>query len=54
LIADEECVVLLGRIARSRSILADAALASLENIDLPRADGVAAAIRRRGLGGAVA
>jgi HEAT repeats len=46
LIADEECVVLLGRIARSRSFLADAALASLENIDLPRADGVAAAIRR--------
>ena len=40
LIADEECVVLLGRIARSGTILAAAALASLENIDLPRAGGV--------------
>ena len=46
LIADAECVVLLGRIARSRSILADAALASLENIDLASAAAVAAAVRR--------
>jgi hypothetical protein len=46
LIADAECVVLLGRIARSRSTLADAALASLENIDLASAAAVAAAIRR--------
>jgi hypothetical protein len=45
-IADEECVVLLGRIARSTSVLADAALASLENIDHVRAAAVAAAIRR--------
>ena len=45
-IADEECAVLLGRIARSRSALADAALISLENIDHPRAVAIAAAIRR--------
>ena len=45
-IADAECVVLLGRIARSRSILADAALASLDNIELASAAAVAAAIRR--------
>ena len=45
-IADAEGVVLLGRIARSGSILADAALASLENIDLASATGVAAAVRR--------
>ena len=45
-IADEECAVLLGRIARSRPALADAALISVENIDLPRAATIAAAIRR--------
>lgn len=45
-IADEECAVLLGRIARSKSALADAALISLENIDHPRAVAIAAAIRR--------
>ena len=45
-IADEECAVLLGRIARSGSVLADAALASLENIDHARAVIIAAAIRR--------
>ena len=45
-IADEECAVLLGRIARSGSVLADAALASLENIDHARAVVIAAAIRR--------
>jgi HEAT repeat protein len=45
-IADEECAVLLGRIARSGSQLADAALAGLDNIDHPRAAGIAAAIRR--------
>ena len=44
-IADEECAVLLGRIARSGSMLADAALASLENIDHPRAVAIVAAIR---------
>jgi hypothetical protein len=45
-IADEECAVLLGRIARSRPSLADAALISLENIDDSRAATIAAAIRR--------
>ena len=44
-IADEECAVLLGRIARSRPALADAALLSLENIDHARAAAIAAAIR---------
>jgi hypothetical protein len=46
LIADEECAVLLGRIARSRSVLADAALISLENTDHARAVAITAAIRR--------
>src|SRR5712671_1259079 len=45
-IADEECAVLLGRIARSRPALADAALISLENIDDARAATIAAAVRR--------
>jgi hypothetical protein len=45
-IADEECTVLLGRIARSGSALADAAFASLESIDHPRAVVITAAIRR--------
>lgn len=45
-IADEECAVLLGRIARSGSVLADAALISLENTDHVRAFAIAAAIRR--------
>jgi HEAT repeat protein len=45
-IADEECAVLLGRIARSRSVLADAALISLENTDHVRAVAIAAEIRR--------
>ncbi|HMA75231.1 MAG TPA: HEAT repeat domain-containing protein [Xanthobacteraceae bacterium] len=43
-IADEECAVLLGRIARSKSALADAAFVSLENIDDPRAASIAGAI----------
>jgi hypothetical protein len=45
-IVDEECAVLLGRIARSGSVLADAALVSLENADHARALTIAAAIRR--------
>jgi len=45
-IANEECAVLLGRIARSGSVLADTALASLESIDHPRAVAIAAAIQR--------
>jgi HEAT repeat protein len=45
-VADEACAVLLGRIARSGSVLADAALVSLENIDHARAVVITAAIRR--------
>ena len=45
-IVDEECAVLLGRIARSGSVLANAALVSLENADHTRALAIAAAIRR--------
>jgi hypothetical protein len=45
-IVDEECAVLLGRIARSGSVLANAALVSLENADHTRALTIAAAIRR--------
>jgi len=44
-IADEECMILLGRIARSTPDLADAALDALENIDHPRAGAIAVAIR---------
>jgi hypothetical protein len=45
-VADDECMVLLGRIARSGSALAEAALESLESIGLPRAAAIAAGIRR--------
>ena len=45
-IADEECLVLLGRIARSRPDLAEAVLAALESNDEPRAAQIAAAILR--------
>ena len=45
-IADEECAVLLERIARSSSAMADAALISLESADHARAAVIAAAIRR--------
>ena len=44
-IADEECMILLGRIARSTPDLAEAALDALDNIDHPRAGAIAAAIR---------
>jgi HEAT repeat protein len=44
-IADEECMVLLGRIARSVPALTDAALDALESIDHARAAAIAAAIR---------
>jgi hypothetical protein len=36
-VADEECIVLLGRIARTSSNLADAALAALDSIGSSRA-----------------
>ena len=44
-IPDEECMVLLGRIARAGLGLAGAALDALENIDYPRASAIVAAIR---------
>jgi HEAT repeat protein len=43
-IADEECVILLGRIARTLPDLADAAREALEAIDHPRAAQVLARI----------
>jgi hypothetical protein len=46
-VADEECIVLLGRIARSTPALSDAALNTLEAIDHHRADVIATAIRGR-------
>jgi HEAT repeats len=45
-IADEECMVLLGRLARSAPGLAGAALDALESIDHPRAGTIAVAIPR--------
>ena len=45
-IADEECLVLLGRLARTTPDLADAAIDALESIDHPRASAIAAAARR--------
>jgi HEAT repeats len=44
-IADEECMVQLGRIARTEPALSDAALDALEDIDQPRAKAIAAAVR---------
>jgi hypothetical protein len=44
-IADEECLVLLGRVARTRPDLADAVIVALESIDEPRAAQIAAAVR---------
>ena len=43
-IADEECLVQLGRIARTEPALSDAALDALEGIDQPRANAIATAI----------
>jgi hypothetical protein len=44
-IADEECMVQLGRIARTEPALSDAALNALEDIDQPRAAAIATAVR---------
>jgi len=44
-IADEECMVQLGRIARTEAALSDAALNALEDIDQPRANAIATAAR---------
>jgi hypothetical protein len=43
-IADEDCIILLGRIARTQPTLADAALEALETIDHPRARQLVAAV----------
>jgi hypothetical protein len=45
-IADEECLVILGRIARTRPDLADAALLALESVGSPGALKIAMASRR--------
>jgi hypothetical protein len=45
-IADEECMVQLGRIARTEPALSDAALNALEDIDQPRANAIATAVRK--------
>ncbi len=44
-VADEQCLVLLGRTARTRPELAPAALAALEGVDMPRAASIAASVR---------
>jgi HEAT repeats len=44
-VADEECMIQLGRIARTEPALADAALDALGGIDDPRADEIATAAR---------
>jgi HEAT repeat protein len=44
-IANEECMVQLGRIARTEPALSDAALNALEDIDQPRANAIATAVR---------
>jgi HEAT repeat protein len=44
-IADEECMVQLGRIARIEPALSDVALNALEDIDQPRAKAIATAVR---------
>lgn len=49
-IADEECIVLLGRLARTGSGLAMAAREALPQIDHPRATIIAAAIQVREAG----
>jgi HEAT repeats len=43
--ADEECMVQLGRIARTEPALSDVALNALEDIDQPRANAIATAVR---------
>jgi hypothetical protein len=44
-VADEECTVLLGRLARTVPTLADAAIEALESIAHPRASAITAAVR---------
>jgi HEAT repeats len=45
-VADEECLVILGRLARTRPDLTDAAFAALDSAESPRAMTIAAAARR--------
>jgi HEAT repeats len=45
-VADDECLVLIGRLARTRPEMADAALAALDDFGTPRAATIAAAARR--------
>lgn len=46
-IADEDCMTLLGQLARNRPAFAAAALDALESIEHPRAGKIAAGIRRQ-------
>jgi HEAT repeats len=46
MVADDDCLVLLGRIARTRPDLTGAVLAALDSSDEPRAAQIAAAVRR--------
>jgi HEAT repeat protein len=46
-VADEECMIQLGRIARTEPTLTDAALDALEGTDHPRAEAIATAVRNR-------
>jgi HEAT repeats len=45
-IADEECIVLLGRVARAKPELSETVLDALDAIDHPRAEKIAAYIRK--------
>jgi HEAT repeat protein len=49
-VADEECVVLLGRLARSAPHLSERAVEALHSIDHPRAETIIAALREGGPG----
>jgi hypothetical protein len=46
MVADEECLILLGRVARTRPDLTDAVIAALDGSDDPRAAQIAAGVRR--------
>lgn len=48
-VADEECVVLLGRVARQHPTLRDATLAALAAIETPRASAVLAALTNQSM-----
>jgi hypothetical protein len=45
-VADDDCIVQLGRIGRTNQALSAVALAALDAIDSPRAQAVASAVRR--------